>query len=161
MMRNEITGPSQDNSHARMQLNAWIFTGIYCGLNLVLTLLLKFGCGMSWFDSLCHAFATMATGGFSTYNASVANFDSVFLDYLLVVFMILAGTNFTLLYWVVRGQPRRLWEDTELRTFLTLIFLTNNFPVYSNASILYFRIDSHSSHSKEIYIQTSHQHIIS
>ena len=106
---------------------------LYFGLTLVEAILLKLA-GMGYFDAINHAFATMATGGFSTYNTSVANFDSEFIDYLLVVFMILEGTNFTLLYWVGRGQPRRLWEDTELRTFLTLIFLATLLILISGAA---------------------------
>lgn len=120
MMRAEMTGPTKGGSESRMQHTAWIFAGIYVALNLLLTLLLKL-CGLTWFNSLCHAFATMATGGFSTYNRSVGHFDSALIDYLLIAFMGLAGTNFALLFFFFRGQPGKLFADVEWRTYVGLI----------------------------------------
>ncbi|MCG8583417.1 MAG: TrkH family potassium uptake protein, partial [Pirellulales bacterium] len=70
LMRAEMPGPTQDSAQARMQHTSWVFAAIYCVLNLVLTILLKL-MGMRWFDAICHAFGTMATGGFSTYNKSL------------------------------------------------------------------------------------------
>ena len=83
-----------------MQHTAWNFAAIYLGLNALLTLLLVLE-KMTLFDALCHAFGTMATGGFSTYNASVAHFDSEMVDYTITLFMIIAGMNFTLIYLVL------------------------------------------------------------
>ncbi len=121
LMRAEMPGPSKEGSTARMQHTAWIFTAIYCALNLVLTLLL-WAEGLSIFDALCHAFGTMATGGFSTWNKSLGHFDSRLIEYTVVVFMLLAGTNFTLLYYIlVRRQPGVLWKDTEWRVYMALI----------------------------------------
>ena len=122
MMKAEITGPSKDGAHTRMQHTAWLFAGIYCALNAILTITLL-ACGLTFFDALCHAFATMATGGFSTYNASVKHFDSAQIDYILVVFMILAGANFSLLFFAMRGQPARLLKDLEFRTYISIIFI--------------------------------------
>jgi trk system potassium uptake protein TrkH len=78
--------------------------------------------GMTWFDAICHAFGTMATGGFSTYNDSVGHFHSAAVDYTIIVFMILAGTNFALLYFSAIGQPLRLLRDVEWRTYIAIIF---------------------------------------
>ena len=109
-----------------MQHTAWIFAGIYTALNVVLTLLLRLY-GMSWFDALCHAFGTMATGGFSTYDTSLGHFNSVpgingaLIDYTIILFMILAGTNFTLLYFLLIGKPGRLLADVEWRTYMAII----------------------------------------
>jgi len=75
LMRAEMPGPSQSTPQARMQHTAWVLFVIYACLNVVLTLFLLLE-GLSLFDSLCHAFGTMATGGFSTYNASVGHFAS-------------------------------------------------------------------------------------
>jgi trk system potassium uptake protein TrkH len=77
---------------------------------------------MSWFDAICHAFGTMATGGFSTYNKSVGHFNSEIVEYTITLFMILAGTNFTLLYLAAVGRPGRLLADVEWRTYLGGMF---------------------------------------
>ena len=120
LMMTEVPGPAQDAPMARMQHTAWQFAGMYAALNLVLVLILRMF-GMTWFDSLCHAFATMATGGFSTYNGSVGHFDSAGIDFVIVLFMILAGTNFTLLYLCVRRPPGKLFRDSEFRVYIGII----------------------------------------
>lgn len=120
MMRAEMPGPSKEGMQARMQHTAWAFAAIYCILNFVLTIILMLE-GLSLFDALCHAFGTMATGGFSTWNASLGHFNSAVIEYTVVLFMIVAGTNFTLLYFVAFGQFRRLFEDVEWRTYLGVI----------------------------------------
>lgn len=120
LMRNEVPGPSQDSAEARMQHTAQVFAGIYVLLTIVLAGLLNL-CGLSWFDALCHSFGTMATGGFSTYNASVGHFDSPLIDSLIVLFMVLAGMNFTLLYFLLRGMPSTMLKDPEWRTYIGII----------------------------------------
>ena len=122
LMRNEVPGPSQEGPQARMQHTAWVFAGIYVALNFVLTILLK-AVGLTWFDALCHAFGTMATGGFSTYNASLGHFSSATIDYIVIAFMLLAGMNFTLLYFLLLGQPLRMLRDAEWRTYIGAIML--------------------------------------
>ncbi len=122
LMRNEMPGPSKEGMQARMQHTAWVFAAIYCALNLLLTLILK-AQGLSWFDAICHAFGTLATGGFSTWNKSLGHFDSAWIDYTVVIFMILAGTNFTLLYFLFLRQPGRLLADVEWRIYMTVIVL--------------------------------------
>lgn len=120
LMRNEVPGPSQDGNRARMQHTAWVFAGIYVGLTVLLTILLRLA-GLSWFDALCHAFGTMATGGFSTYNASLGHFDSASIEVIVIVFMLLAGMNFTLLYFLFRGMPKHMLQDTEWRTYIGIV----------------------------------------
>ncbi|MDA1054198.1 MAG: TrkH family potassium uptake protein [Planctomycetota bacterium] len=120
LMRAEMPGPSKEGMQARMQQTAWAFAGIYCVLNAVLTLILWLQ-GLSLFDALCHAFGTMATGGFSTWNTSLGHFDSAWIDYTVTLFMIIAGTNFTLLYFVALRQPKRLFDDIEWRAYLGVI----------------------------------------
>jgi trk system potassium uptake protein TrkH len=120
LMRNEMPGPSPDSSTARVQHLAWQFTGTYVVFNLVLALLLRLQ-GLSWFDAYCHAFATMATGGFSTYNASLGHFQSEAIDYIVIVFMLLAGSNFTLLYLALIGRPLRLFQDIEFRAYVSTV----------------------------------------
>lgn len=120
MVRAEMPGPSKEGSMPRMQHTALVFAGIYCGLNLILTIIYMIE-GMTLFDALCHAFGTMATGGFSTYNRSLGGFDSPVIEYTTIVFMILAGTNFTLLYLTLSGGLRRLFGDVEFQTFVGII----------------------------------------
>lgn len=120
LMRNEVPGPSQESSEARMQHTAQVFAAIYVGLTVVLTVLLKL-CGLSWFDALCHSFGTMATGGFSTYNGSLGHFDSSLIESVVILFMLLAGMNFTLLYFLFRGSPMTMYKDVEWRTYIGII----------------------------------------
>lgn len=129
MMRAEMPGPSKEGSKPRMQHTALVFAGIYVGLNAFLTLVYMIE-GMTLFDALCHAFGTMATGGFSTYNRSLGGFDSPLIEYTTIVFMILAGTNFTLLYLTMLGGPRKLFEDLEFRTFVGIIAVVTAAVVY-------------------------------
>lgn len=123
LMRTEMPGPMQDNSTARMQHNAWLFAGVYIGLNVLLAVI--FYClGMTMFDALCHAFGTMATGGFSTYNSSLGHFTTTHgpaIEYVTILFMTLAGANFTLLFFALIGNPLKMFRDIEFRTYLSII----------------------------------------
>jgi len=128
LMRAEMPGPSKEGSQTRMQHTAWTFAGIYVVLTVLLTLVLWWLGRMSIFDALCHAFGTMATGGFSTYDASLGHFATVpeynglLIEVAVMIFMILAGTNFTLLYLLfLRREPKRLWADVEWRVYMSII----------------------------------------
>jgi trk system potassium uptake protein TrkH len=121
LMLTEIPGPSQESAHARSQRAAWTFAAIFVGLTGLLTLLLWLE-DVSPFHALCHAFGTVATGGFSTFNDSVAHFGSVSVEMTITLFMILACTNFTLLYYVILLQPGKLIGDNEFRTYLIILF---------------------------------------
>lgn len=120
MMRAEITGPTKESSFSRMQQTATVFASIYVVLNLVLAVVYWL-CGMSMFDALCHAFSTMATGGFSNYNASLSHFKSMRIEYITIVFMILSGTNFTLLLLVVTGRWERMIKDIEWQFYIGIM----------------------------------------
>jgi len=119
LMRAEMPGPGQATPQARMQHTAWLLFLLYAGLNAALTLLLLIE-DLSPFDALCHAFGTMATGGFSTYNDSIGHFGPA-VQMTIVLFMLLAGTNFMLMYWVVLLRPRRMLADVEWRTYVGVI----------------------------------------
>lgn len=121
LMRAEMPGPSKEGARSRMQQTAWLFAAMYVGLNVALSVILV-TLGLSVFDAICHAFGTMATGGFSTYNSSVGHFKSASIDYTIIAFMILAGSNFTLLYLMMIGKPRALLKDIEWRTYMGVIF---------------------------------------
>ncbi|MDA7950355.1 MAG: TrkH family potassium uptake protein [Pirellulaceae bacterium] len=127
LMRSEMPGPTKEGSAERMQHTAWVFAALYCGLNLFLIIFL-WGLGMSVFDAFCHGFGTMATGGYSTYNDSLGHFVKSghpygeAIEYVVILFMILAGTNFTLLYFVLLKNPAALLKDFEWRTYVAIIF---------------------------------------
>jgi trk system potassium uptake protein TrkH len=121
LMRAEMPGPTKEGSHSRMQHTALVFAGIYCGLTGLLALILWCFREISLYDALCHSFGTMATGGFSTYNASVGHFNNAGIEYVIILFMILAGTNFTLLYFLLLMKPAHLWSDLEWRTYMSVI----------------------------------------
>ncbi len=115
----EMPGVTKDKLHPRITATAKRLWAIYLIFTLVQTVLLMLG-GMSLFDALCHTFGTVATGGFSTHNASIADF-SPYIQYVITFFMILAGTNFTLHYFALHGQLRKVWKSEEFRYFIYLI----------------------------------------
>jgi len=128
----EVPSPVPDKLKPRIRDTAMILWKVYAGISLAEVLLLWFG-GMSLYDSLCHTFTTMPTGGFSTKNASVAHYDSVYFDYVIASFMLLAGINFSLHYQVLRGKPLAFWRDAECRFFLgvvAVLVLLVSFNVY-------------------------------
>lgn len=90
---------------------------VYILMTCVQAVLLMVG-GMTPFDSLAHTFSTVATGGFSTKNASVAYFDSAYIDYVISLFMFLSGVNFFLHYQALKGRPGAYWKDSEFRFYL-------------------------------------------
>jgi trk system potassium uptake protein TrkH len=112
----EMPGITPDKLHPRITDTAKRLWLIYISFTFLETILLMVG-GMSFFDALNHAFATMATGGFSTQNASVAN-NSAFIQYIIIVFMFLAGTNFTLHYFALHLKFRNILKNEEFRYYL-------------------------------------------
>ncbi|MEN7972805.1 MAG: TrkH family potassium uptake protein [Verrucomicrobiota bacterium] len=119
--RAEMPGPSKDRLTPRITTTAKLLWGVYALLTLIEAMLLKFVGKMGWFDAFCHTFGTMATGGFSTYSASVGAFDSAVIDTIIIIFMFLAGVNFSLHYHALTGKPGRYFRDPEFRFYF--IFL--------------------------------------
>jgi len=106
--------------HPRITETAKRLWGIYFILTMIQTLLLMAG-GLDFFDALNHAFSTMSTGGFSTRNDSIAGF-SAFNQYIIIIFMILAGLNFSLHYYTLKGQFAKIAKNEEIRLyFLTIL----------------------------------------
>lgn len=125
----EATGPTHDKVHPRIGVTAkWIWT-IYLGLTITEIILLVAG-GMNFFDSVCHSLTTTATGGYSTKQNSIAAFNSPYIEYIITLFMFLAGINFTLLYLLfLKGNFKRLLQNTELHWYLgTVGFLPFSLP---------------------------------
>src|SRR5699024_8579177 len=89
---------------------------IYIGLTVAETVCLRLA-GMSWYEALTHAFTTISTGGFSVRNASIAAYDSMVIDWIIIVFMFLSGVNFALLFYAVRRNFKAVFESEELRSY--------------------------------------------
>ena len=118
--RAEMPGPSKDRLTPRIARTAGLLWGVYVLLTLAETLLLHVG-GMSWFDAVCHTFTTLSTGGFSTRTESVAAFDSLYLELVIIAFMFLSSVNFALHYRALTGAPQRYFTDPEFRFFCGIL----------------------------------------
>lgn len=118
--RAEAAGPSKDRLTPRIANTAKLLWGVYVGLAVALALLLSV-MGMTWFDAICHAFATIATGGFSTRTASIAAFNSPAIEWTLTAFMFVAGINFALHWRMLRGETRAWVRDPEWRLYVLII----------------------------------------
>ncbi len=114
----EAPGPSADKLHPRITDTAKRLYLIYVTLTLVQFLLLKVA-GMTWFDAINHAMATMSTGGFSTKNSSVAYYNNLpFVQYIIIFFMLIAGTNFVLTYFALKGKIQKVFQSEEFKYYL-------------------------------------------
>jgi trk system potassium uptake protein TrkH len=118
----EVPSPVPDKLKPRIRDTAMVLWKVYALISLAQALLLMVG-GMDLYDALCHTFTTMPTGGFSTKNASIAHYDSVYFDCVFIFFMLMAGINFSLHYQLLRGKPLIFWKDSECRFFLATVLL--------------------------------------
>ncbi len=122
----EVPGPTPDRISPRIRQTAKTLWGIYLIFPFAETILLWIA-GMDLFDAVCHSFTTMATGGFSTKQASVAHWSSPAIQYIIVVFMFLAGTNFTLSYLAIKGKFRRVVRDEEFKYYGLFVLIFTGF----------------------------------
>lgn len=116
----EVPGVVPDKISPKIHQTARMLWALYIAFTTLEVVLLWLG-GMSWFDSICHSFTTMATGGFSTKQASIAHWESPYIQYVIIFFMILAGTNFSLSYLVLKGKFSRLYRDEEFKYYILFI----------------------------------------
>ncbi len=123
----ESPGPTVDRITPRIADTAKILWIIYIGFTVAQTALLMIA-GMDLFDALTHTFGALATGGFSTKNASVGHYDSTAIDIIITAFMLLASLNFSLHYRVLTGRLRSLAGETEAKVFL-LIFIISTMAI--------------------------------
>jgi trk system potassium uptake protein TrkH len=115
----EVPSPFPDRLQPRITDTASVLWKVYALITLAEALLLMAG-GLDWFDSVCHAMATMATGGFSTMNASVAGFKSAYVEWVVTIFMVIAGINFSLHFMAFRRRFDAFWKDEEFRFYIML-----------------------------------------
>jgi len=113
----EAPGPSADKMHPRITETAKRLWLIYFILTIAEFFLLKIA-GMTWFDAINHAMATMSTGGFSTKNASIAHYDSFpLIQYIIIIFMFIAGANFVLTYFALKGKISKVFNSEEFKYY--------------------------------------------
>jgi trk system potassium uptake protein TrkH len=113
----EAPGPSADKMHPRITQTAKRLWLMYVSLTLTEFFLLKIA-GMTWFDAINHAMATMSTGGFSTKNSSIAYWNNMpLIQYIIIVFMFIAGTNFILTYFALKGKIKKIFQNEEFKYY--------------------------------------------
>ena len=134
----EAPGPSADKLHPRIADTAKRLWLIYVGYTIAETILLKLA-GMNLFDAMNHSLATLSTGGFSTKNDSIAHWnDSPLIQYIIMIFMFLAGMNFMLSYFAFKGKIQKILKDEEFRfysIFIIIFTIMCTFVVYFNANV--------------------------
>ena len=123
MFRGEVPGPTAEQLKPRLAQTAKILWGTYGLLTLVETILLKAG-GMSLFDALCQSFGTMATGGFSTRNGSIAAFNSAYIEWVIIAFMFFAGMNFIIHYRIIAARKFDLVKTNREFHFYVIVIVT-------------------------------------
>ena len=116
----EAPGPTSDKIHPRIKETAKRLWLIYVGLTILLALILFFVSGMTAYDAINHALTTMSTGGFSTKNASVAAYPAI-VQYPILIFMFLAGMNYTVIYFGLMGKFKKVWSSDEFKFYLLCI----------------------------------------
>lgn len=125
----------QEKIHPKIRSVGRRLLYIYLSLTFIETFFLLLG-GMNLYESLCHSFGTVATGGFSPKNTSIGDY-SPYIQYVITIFMLLAGTNFVVHYYAVKGQFRKIKQNEELRFYYTVTFVAG----IAITAILFFQTD--------------------
>lgn len=146
MFRGEVPGPTKERLYPRLAQTASVLWGVYLFLSAAETVLLMIG-GMDLFDAVCHTFATMATGGFSTRNASVAAYQSDFIEWVITIFMFFAGINFLLHFRALRGDFGSMLRNREFRFYTTVIVIT----IVIITGVLYINGPAPIDHASQSY----------
>jgi len=121
LFKSEVSGISYEKLTPRTASTAKRLWGIYVGLTFIQVFFLMMG-DMDFFDALCHSFGTIATGGFSTKGGSIGHF-SAYSQYVVMIFMIISGVNFTLHYFTINGRFKKLLHNDEYKTYLSILFI--------------------------------------
>ena len=133
LLRAEAPGPQTDRLTPRIQETAKVLWWVYVLITLVEVVFLWVG--SVWivpeevrespadglFYAFCHAFGTVATGGFSPKNASIGHYQSIYIDTIIIIFMFIAGTNFSLHYRALKGNIGSYWKDEEFRFYVFIV----------------------------------------
>lgn len=119
----EVTGIGYDRFRPRISQIAKRLWLVYGFLTILLILLLWVG-PMNLFDSVCHAFTTISTAGFSTKQNSIAYWDSAYVEYIIIIFMFIGGINFPLIYLFMQGSPSKLLKNEEFKWYVVIIIIS-------------------------------------
>lgn len=122
MFNSESSGPIKDKLKPRLKNTAQILWGVYVTFTVLEIILLK-SAGMNLYDAVVHSFSTMSTGGFSPNNESIAGFGSVLIETIIVLFMLIAGANFSLIYRTLRIDVKSIFRDKEFQGYISIILL--------------------------------------
>lgn len=117
----EVAGPSKNKLSPRTKETALIIIKIYIALTII-ALLSFWAAGMNFFDSLAHSLSTISSGGFSTKNDSVSQFSPL-IQYVIIVFMIISGISFPLIYFAIKGKFHKLWDNEEFKVYLSIVLI--------------------------------------
>ena len=134
LLRAEAPGPQTDRLTPRVTQTAKLLWGVYVLISAA-EMLLLWAFGMPLFDSLCHTFGTMATGGFSTQNLSIGQYNNWIFDVIIIIFMFLAGVNFSLHYRALRGDFKGYLQDTEFRFYCFMLLLCTGLIIWNTMSV--------------------------
>ena len=124
MFRSEVPGPVAEGLRPKIKETALTLWKIYIFLTFVQTVFLILA-GMSVFDAFCHSISTVATGGFSTRNGSIAEYNSFLIEIIIMVFMLIAGVNFGLYYAMLKGRLWSFFSNAEFRTYVGIVILAS------------------------------------
>lgn len=127
----ESAGPTKDKIHPKIGGTAKRLFYIYFSLTAVQTIALKIA-GMTWFDAICQSFGTVATGGFSTKQASIAYWNSPAIEYIIILFMVLSGVNFGLYYLGFKQKLAKIYKNEELKHYLIVLLVATLIIAFSN-----------------------------
>lgn len=122
LFKAEVPGPVANKIRPRVKETAKILWMVYIGFTILQIILLGLN-GMPWFDSVCHAFTTMPSGGFSTQNASIAAYENPVIHYVIIFFMFITGVNFALHFRALTGKIGSYFKDSEFLTYCGIIVL--------------------------------------
>lgn len=136
LIKAEAPGPTVDKITPKITETAKILWFIYLTLTVAETLLLMAG-GMNLYDSFTHTFGTLATGGFSPKNRSVGHYDSAYIDVVITIFMLMAGTNFILYFKLITGKLGSVLGNTELKVYLGIFLVAMMIIAFNNYGKIY------------------------
>lgn len=122
LIKAESTGPEKGQITPKMANTAKTLWLLYVGFTVAHAIALKI-CGMDVIDSICHAFSTLGTGGFSSKNASIGAYNSLAIEIVCTVFMFLAGVNFSLYFYVITGKFDEVKKNSELKAYISLFLI--------------------------------------
>lgn len=122
LYRSEMSSLAQENFRQRATRAVQILLAVYISLTVLETVALLL-CGMSFFDAITHSFATIATGGFSPKNESIAHYQNVSIEIVVIIFMILSGIHFGLLFSIISANGRNLWKSIVVRYYIIVLLI--------------------------------------